>query len=98
MAGIFVSTQPSVEPISLAQAKNFLRVFNTDDDDLISMLITAAREEVENFTSRSFAIKSYMQALDSFPYYTDTVMSQMAYPPSYYRSEEHTSELQSLRH
>lgn len=84
MAGIIVQTQPSAEPISLAQAKNFLRVFNTDDDDLISGLITAAREEVENFTNRSFAVKSYLQALDSFPYYTDTVMSQMAYPPSYY--------------
>jgi hypothetical protein len=84
VAGIIIQTQPIAEPISLAQAKNFLRVFNTDDDDLISGLITAAREEVENFTNRSFAIKSYLQALDSFPYYTDTVMSQMAYPPSYY--------------
>ena len=54
MAGIIVQTQPSAEPISLAQAKKFLRVFNTDDDDLISGLITAAREEVENFTNRSF--------------------------------------------
>jgi hypothetical protein len=25
-----------------------------------------------------------LQCMDSFPYYTDTVMSQMAYPPSYY--------------
>ena len=84
MAGIFVQTQPQAEPITLAQAKTFLRVFNTDEDQLILGLITAAREEVENFTARSFAIKSYMQSLDSFPYYTDTVMSQMAYPPSYY--------------
>jgi hypothetical protein len=84
VAGIIIQTQPIAEPISLAQAKNFLRVFNTDDDDLISGHITAAREEVENFTNRSFAVKSYLQALDSFPYYTDTVMSQMAYPPSYY--------------
>ena len=84
MAGIFVSTQPSVEPISLAQAKNFLRVSNTDDDELIGDLISAAREEVEFFTSRSFAIKQFVQVLDSFPYYTDTCVSQMAYPPSYY--------------
>lgn len=84
MAGLIVSTEPTVEPVTLAQAKNFLRVTNTDDDDLIGVLITAAREACESFCSRSFAIKSYVQSLDSFPYYTDTVLSQMAYPPSYY--------------
>ena len=84
MAGLIIQTEPAVEPVSLAQAKNFLRVSITDDDDLIGFLITAAREACESFCNRSFAIKSYLQSLDSFPYYTDTVMSQMAYPPSYY--------------
>jgi Phage gp6-like head-tail connector protein len=84
MAGLFVSTEPAMEPVTLTQAKNFLRVSITDDDDLIGFLITAAREACEAFCSRSFAIKSYIQTLDSFPYYTDTVLSQMAYPPSYY--------------
>jgi len=84
MAGLIVQTQPAAEPVTIAQAKNFLRVSITDDDDLIGFLITAAREACENFCSRSFSPKSYLQTLDSFPYYTDTVMSQMAYPPSYY--------------
>jgi len=84
MAGLYVSQEPSVEPVTLAQAKNFLRVSITDDDDLIGFLITAARESCESFCSRSFAVKNYTQTLDSFPYYTDTVLSQMAYPPSYY--------------
>jgi hypothetical protein len=84
MAGIIVQTDPTSEPVTLAQAKNFLRVTVGDDDALISVLIMAARESCENFCSRSFAIKGYLQTLDSFPYYTDTVMSQMAYPPSYY--------------
>jgi hypothetical protein len=84
MAGLIVQTAPSSEPVSLVQAKNWLRVSHTDDDDLITILITAAREACENFCSRSFAIKNYLQSMDAFPYYTDTVMSQMAYPPSYY--------------
>lgn len=84
MAGIIVQSQPAAEPVSVATAKNFLRVEITDDDLLIGVLITAAREACEMFCSRSFAPKSYVQAMDSFPYYTDTVMSQMAYPPSYY--------------
>jgi Phage gp6-like head-tail connector protein len=84
MAGIIVQKQPAAEPVSLDTAKNFLRVTVTDDDELIGVLITAAREACESFCSRSFAPKSYIQTLDSFPYYTDTVLSQMAYPPSYY--------------
>jgi hypothetical protein len=84
MAGLIVQTQPTVEPVSVSQMKNWLRVEITDDDSLIGFLITAAREACENFCSRSFPIKSYLQTLDSFPYFTDTVMSQMAYPPSYY--------------
>ncbi len=84
MAGIIVQSQPAAEPVSVATAKNFLRVEITDDDLLIGVLITAAREACEMFCSRSFAPKSYVQAMDSFPYYTDTVVSQMAYPPSYY--------------
>jgi uncharacterized phiE125 gp8 family phage protein len=84
MAALIVQTQPTQEPITLAQARIFLRVSITDDDALITALIAAAREEVEHFTGRSFAIKSYLQALDSFPYFVDTVLSQNAYPPSYY--------------
>jgi Phage gp6-like head-tail connector protein len=84
MAGLIIQVEPAQELITLAQAKNFLRVSVDDDDDLISMLITASREAVEEFCSRKFAPQSLLQSMDSFPYYTDTVMSQMAYPPSYY--------------
>ncbi len=36
-------TAPAVEPLSLAEAKAFLRVENTDDDDVISALIAGSR-------------------------------------------------------
>ena len=85
MAGIIVNVSPTSYPVSLATAKNFLRTSIDDDDSLIGdILIPAAMEACETFCGRTFAIKSYLQVMDSFPYYTDTVMSQMAYPPSYY--------------
>jgi hypothetical protein len=84
MAGLIITQGPASEPISLKDAKNYLKVTETDDDALIGVLITAAREEVENFCSRSFAVKSYLQTMDAFPFYADTSNSQQAYPPSYY--------------
>ena len=93
MASLIIEKQPTAEPITLAQAKNFLRVSITDDDELISALITAAREACETFTARSFCYKGYRQGLDSFPYFVDTVMSQQAYPPSYYSLPRYSTTL-----
>jgi hypothetical protein len=93
MATLQIETPPAVEAITLTDAKNFLRVEITDDDVLIGYLITAAREACEAFTSRSFVNKGYIQCLDSFPYYTDTVVSQMAYPPSYYAMPRYSTTL-----
>lgn len=84
MAGFIITQAPASEPISLVDAKNYLKVQVTDDDVLIGVLITAARELVEHFCSRSFAIKSCLQTMDAFPFYADTSNSQQAYPPSYY--------------
>jgi hypothetical protein len=93
MAALVIETQPTAEPVTLEEAKNFLRVSIDDDDALISIIITAAREACEAFTNRSFCFKGYRQSLDSFPYYTDTVMSQMAYPPSYYALPRYSTTL-----
>ena len=86
MSALVIETPPAVEPVSLAEAKLYLRLEDdfTNDDDLVSSLITAGREAVEAFTARSLIVKGYRQSLDSFPYYTDTANSQLAFPPSYY--------------
>jgi hypothetical protein len=84
MPGLTVEFPASVAPVSLAFAKNFLRVDDIDeDDDLINALIWAATDVCERWTNRSFISKGFIQALDSFPYFTDTMLSQNAYPPSY---------------
>lgn len=93
MTTLQVEIAPAVEPITLTDAKNFLRVEISDDDVLIGYLITAAREACEAFTNRSFVNKGYIMCLDSFPYYTDTVVSQMAYPPSYYALPRYSTTL-----
>ncbi len=45
-------TPPAVEPVTLAEAKAYLRVEHGDDDDVIAALIAAARSHVEAQTRR----------------------------------------------
>ena len=61
-------TPPSEEPVSLATAKNHLRVTITNDDALISALITAARMLVEKECRRSLVQRTYELRLDRFPW------------------------------
>lgn len=78
MAGLRLIANATVEPVTLAEAYLDLRLDPIDDidsdgngtrpdDDLIEALIAAARERCENWTGRSFAIKTYELARDDFP-------------------------------
>lgn len=60
--------EPAQEPITLAQAKNHLRLDNglTADDDLIQLLISTARREAEALTDRSFITQRWRLTLDGF--------------------------------
>jgi hypothetical protein len=58
---------PTVEPITLAEAKLHLRVDATDDDALIGSLISAARFEAEHRCSRALVTQQWELSLDSFP-------------------------------
>lgn len=58
---------PVAEPVSLAEAKQFLRVDYADDDVLITSLITAAREFCEDWTHRAFYNQTWTRSLDNFP-------------------------------
>lgn len=63
------TTAPGVEPVSLAMAKNHLRVDSdlSQDDELIQMLIGAARRYAEAYTGRSFISQGWRLVMDSFP-------------------------------
>jgi len=62
-----VVTGPSVEPLTLAEAKTHLRVAITDDDALITSLIVAARMDAEFITRRAFISQQWKTVADRFP-------------------------------
>jgi uncharacterized phiE125 gp8 family phage protein len=53
-----VTTEPTVEPVSLDDMKLHLRVTCTADDDLITSLIVAAREWCEDYENRAYITKT----------------------------------------
>lgn len=65
-----VTTPPTAEPITLAEAKAHLRVDFTDDDSLITALIGAARATAEEFTNRAIMPQTLEHVLHMFPWCT----------------------------
>lgn len=59
----FVTT----EPVSVAELKNFVKVFVTSDDTLCGDLITGARQYVEDLTGLALASRDYIQFEDGLP-------------------------------
>jgi uncharacterized phiE125 gp8 family phage protein len=60
-------TPPAVEPISLAEAKLYLRVEQDDDDALIASLIADARMHVELSTHRALIAQTWRFVHDAWP-------------------------------
>ena len=56
------------EPVTLAEAKLHLRVDLSNDDALITAMISAAREMVERYTSRTLIYTAYRLTMDNWPY------------------------------
>ena len=59
--------EPAIEPITLADAKQHLRMEVSDDDTLITLLIAAARQYAEQLTRTSFITQQWSLVLDAFP-------------------------------
>ena len=57
---------PAVEPVTLAEAKLWLRVDQSDEDALISDLITTARISVEEEINRQLITATWRLAMDWF--------------------------------
>lgn len=57
----------TIEPITLQQAKDHVRQVFADDDDLITGLITTARQMVEQRTGRALVPRAEVLAMDVWP-------------------------------
>jgi uncharacterized phiE125 gp8 family phage protein len=60
-------TGPAVEPVTLDDAKAFLKVETADDDDVIAALIAGARVHAEAQTRRALITQSWRLTRDAWP-------------------------------
>ena len=58
---------PAVEPVSLSDAKAWLRAGHGDEDALIGDLITSARARIESETGLALITQSWRWTLDAWP-------------------------------
>ena len=61
-----VTTAPTIEPITLEEVKEHLRLTSTNEDDLILDYIASARQMAEDITGRKFINQTLTGYVDSF--------------------------------
>jgi uncharacterized phiE125 gp8 family phage protein len=64
---LIIKTPPTLEPVSLIKAKNFLRISDSDDDAFINSLVMAVRQKAETWTRRLLITQTWILWLDSVP-------------------------------
>ena len=65
MAGFTVSTEPTAEPLSLQEVKEYLRVEDSTDERIVQPLIIAARQFAENYMKRSLMQQTITLTIDA---------------------------------
>jgi uncharacterized phiE125 gp8 family phage protein len=60
-------TPPAVEPLTLDEAKSYLRIDAADEDATVTALIAAARLHVEGLTRRALITQTWRLSLDAWP-------------------------------
>lgn len=66
MSPILISP-PAVEPLSLSEAKAWLRLDSADEDEIVSTLIVSARLVIESLTRRMMVAQVWRLSLDGWP-------------------------------
>ena len=64
---VTIFTEPTQEPISLAEQKLHSRVTTDDDDAILAIYIKAARRSCELFQGRAYINQTLDLTLDNFP-------------------------------
>lgn len=65
--GLVLTVPPEAEPVTLMEAKQHLRVEDTDEDAFITSLITTAREYCEAVQNRAYMTQTWELWLDDWP-------------------------------
>ena len=88
MAGLKVHTEPASEPITLAEAKTYLRVDSSGDDALITSLIVTARKLCEIHMQRAIMSQTLQLFLDTLQDYEDPLWEGIRTAPdlNYYKN------------
>lgn len=60
-------TPPVAEPVTLSEVKTYLRINGSDQDAIVSSLITVARQTVEQYTGRPLVTQEWEAVGDEFP-------------------------------
>ena len=60
-------TAPAIEPVSLSDARDYLRVIGLDEDNLILSLIKGARQWCEEYCNSAFVNQTWELWLDTWP-------------------------------
>lgn len=71
-------TDAVIEPVTVSEVKNHLRVTDNSEDALIAGLITSARKYVEQVTRRSLINQTWRLYIDDFPN-SDSI--ELPFPP-----------------
>lgn len=66
--GIKIKTAPTVEPVTVQEMREYLSLGGTEDDTLLTGLITAARAALEKITGRTFVTTTYQLYFDGFSF------------------------------
>jgi uncharacterized phiE125 gp8 family phage protein len=64
---VTIVTDPTEEPVTLAEAKDYLRVDSSAEDTLIETLIGSARQDGENATRRTWMTATLQLRADHWP-------------------------------
>lgn len=62
-----ITSEPSIEPVTLAEMKVQLRIDGADDDDFLNDAITEARQEIEDLTNLALITQSWQLTIDRWP-------------------------------
>lgn len=67
MSSFILVTPPAIEPVTLAEIKQYTRIDGNDQDALVTSLITAARQWAEHYTGLGFISQGWQMWLDQWP-------------------------------